>query len=89
MVWVELRAGGIGAILYHLRRLAKNTHMPSMVNALTACELAKLQETLKKVEAKEGGGAEDEARRNKAKALKKADSASALKKEDSPTPPRK
>ena len=89
MVWVELRAGRINTILYHLRRLAKNTHMPSMVNALTACELAKLQETLKKVEAKEGGGAEDEARRNKAKALKKADSASALKKEDSPTPPRK
>ena len=89
VVWVELRAGRINTILYHLRRLAKNTNMPSMVNALTACELAKLQETLKKVEAKEGGGAEDEARRNKAKTLKKADSASALKKEDSPTPPRK
>lgn len=53
-VWVELRAARVATVLFHVRRLARSPHMPSLINALTASELATLQKTLKKVVVKEG-----------------------------------
>ena len=77
-VWIQMRAGRLGTLLFHVRRLGRGIGDQSLCTNLTGLEYSMVQETLKKVQLPD----DEPQPSDKSKvALKKAQGGATLKKD--------